>query len=163
MPDNSEKADITIDCGNFRKYLTLLLELDVACFPREAWAKGTWTGLFVHRKLEVYGVVMHHRLVGYLAVAGPKPEVEILRIGVSPNARRQKLGTLLMVRLAQALSSEGFSTVFLEVRRDNRSACSFYSSNGFAECGNRKNYYRSQACDALIFKLDITEDSCRQF
>jgi len=94
-------------------------------------------------------------LVGYCAIVSIAPEAEILRIGVISECRCKSIGTNLLDRMVCDLESEGISKLFLEVRADNQSACAFYRKNGFMQIGERKQYYKTPSCDALIFQRRI--------
>ncbi|MCA6096242.1 GNAT family N-acetyltransferase [Streptomyces sp. SCA3-4] len=52
-------------------------------------------------------------------------------LDVSPNRRRQGLGTLVMARLARAALDEGASAAYLQVETDNAAAAALYDELGF--------------------------------
>ena len=52
----------------------------------------------------------------------------------------------------------GVTYIFLEVRSDNTSALSMYSSFGFVEISKRANYY-PDGTDAVILRRDDRESS----
>lgn len=68
-------------------------------------------------------------------------ETELLRIGVSPERRRQGLaGALLNAALAR-LAADGRPVCHLEVRAGNRAARALYGRLGFEVVGHGRAYY----------------------
>lgn len=94
-------------------------------------------------------------VVGYLigrAVAG---EGEILNLAVSPDQRRNGLGSRILEAGLTALGRAGATRVWLEVRESNRAAQELYLKRGFAAAGRRARYYRSPVEDALVFQMAL--------
>lgn len=84
-------------------------------------------------------------------------ETELLLLAVDPRWRRRGLGTLLLHRLASDARANGASRLFLEMRRGNP-AESLYRNFGFAQVGERPNYYRTstgERIDAVTFAMSI--------
>ena len=101
-------------------------------------------------------VAVAGRAVVGFAVARPLPpdELEILNIAVDPKLRRHGIGRALL----QAMLEVPARTVYLEVRASNLAARNFYTQLGFAEAGQRKNYYGLAASpgvfeDAIVMKM----------
>jgi ribosomal-protein-alanine N-acetyltransferase len=85
-------------------------------------------------------------------------EMEVLTVGVAPEARGLGLGRELMAAALAAGRNAGASEVFLEVGADNAAAIGLYASLGFRRSGLRKAYYdRGEAgtVDALVMRLDL--------
>jgi ribosomal-protein-alanine N-acetyltransferase len=87
-------------------------------------------------------------IVGYGGMLIVENDGHITTLAVDPEARRQRLGTRMMVALIDAALEMGVSHVTLEVRMSNDSAQALYARFGFAPVGLRKNYYRDE--DALV-------------
>jgi ribosomal-protein-alanine N-acetyltransferase len=83
-------------------------------------------------------------------------EAELLTIAVSPEHRRQGVGRFLLTELLAASASRGAGRMVLEVAVDNQPAIALYRAFGFAPCGRRSGYYRTQSgtVDAEILALD---------
>ncbi len=77
-------------------------------------------------------------------------EAEILRIAVSPRARRRGIGSALMRAMMDELRARGVKTVHLEVRESNGAARALYGSHGFRETGRRVSYYDAPPEDAVL-------------
>lgn len=84
-------------------------------------------------------------------------ECHLLTLCVHPDHQRQgygrKLFTLLLDRAARLEARQ----CFLEVRVSNTGAIALYRAMGFAEIGQRKNYYPGSAGreDALMMSRDL--------
>ncbi len=87
-------------------------------------------------------------IVGYGGLLVVESDAHITTLAVIPAARRQRLGTRLMMALVAAAAERGVSHVTLEVRMSNEGAQRLYQRFGFAPVGLRKNYYRDE--DALV-------------
>jgi ribosomal-protein-alanine N-acetyltransferase len=84
-------------------------------------------------------------------------EEELLLLAVMPEYRRLGLGRSLLDALKQSASQRGAKRLLLEMRRGNP-AGRLYSSTGFYQIGERKDYYRllhGERLDALTFACDI--------
>ena len=87
-------------------------------------------------------------IVGYGGMLVVESDGHITTLAVDPDARRQRLGTRLMVALIDSATEAGVSHITLEVRMSNEGAQALYQRFGFAPVGLRKNYYRDE--DALV-------------
>ena len=100
-------------------------------------------------------------IIGYGGMLIVENDGHITTLAVDPEARRQRLGTRMMVALIDAALDMGVSHVTLEVRMSNEAAQALYARFGFAPVGLRKNYYRSE--DALVmWAIDIDEPEYRE-
>jgi len=80
-------------------------------------------------------------------------EAKLLTLAVSPEARRQGVGSRLVRGFEAQALAEGAATAFLEVAADNRAARALYRHLGYRESGRRKGYYRTaagQPVDAVL-------------
>jgi ribosomal-protein-alanine acetyltransferase len=92
---------------------------------------------------------------GFLVARGLDGDWEIENIVVTPDLRRQGLGTELMQAFLRHLGQTPIKTVHLEVRESNSAAQQLYKSLGFAHVGRRKSYYSAPAEDAIVLKLSF--------
>ena len=86
-------------------------------------------------------------------------EVEVLTVGVTPQARRRGVALALMLAALDVARQAATASAFLEVAVDNDAAITLYALMGFARAGLRKAYYdRGPAgtTDALVMRLDLT-------
>jgi len=87
-------------------------------------------------------------IIGYGGLLVVEADAHITTLAVDSSARRQRLGTRLMLALVEAASQLGVSHITLEVRMSNEGAQRLYERFGFNPVGLRKNYYRDE--DALV-------------
>ena len=103
------------------------------------------------------------KLVGYAFNHIVEDELHVLNIAVDPNSRGKGLGTYLLATVLAKAFEKGARQVYLEVRPSNSAAINLYSKLGFLRTGLRKNYYRDNGEDALLFELLLTEEEARHF
>jgi [ribosomal protein S18]-alanine N-acetyltransferase len=73
----------------------------------------------------------------------------LMNLAVSPERRREGIGTQLLEALLQRLPTPD-EAVTLEVRRSNEAALALYEKYGFKAAGVRRRYYADNGEDALI-------------
>jgi ribosomal-protein-alanine N-acetyltransferase len=100
------------------------------------------------------------KVAGFLAarLISSESSVEIYNIAVSPKNQNKNIGTRLLDYLIKALkdkSKESIKTIFLEVRKSNSKAISFYEKNQFRAFGKRNNFYTHPTEDAVLMKRDL--------
>ncbi len=78
------------------------------------------------------------------------PEGEIYRIATKREMRKRGVGSRLLSFATKTERGRGLETIFLEVRKQNHTAISFYESHMFKKIGERKNYYKNPDDDAII-------------
>jgi [ribosomal protein S18]-alanine N-acetyltransferase len=128
--------------------IAVLARLHAACFT-----KG-WSEAALHELLESPGIVALVAPCGFVLARAAADEAEILTLAVEPQARRQGLATVLVMRAAEAAAMRGAKTMFLEVATANDAARALYRRLGLREAGRRKAYYGAGE-DALILRADL--------
>ncbi len=100
-------------------------------------------------------------VVGYAGLLLVVPEAHVTSVTVAPSHRGGRVGTRLMLHLAEAARDAGATSLTLEVRVSNHAAQALYQRFGMAPVGVRKGYYRDE--DALIMWVhDIDGDEYGQ-
>ena len=74
-------------------------------------------------------------------------------MAVSPEFRRNGLGTYLMASVLETARDRGVKTMYLEVRDSNETAVELYRRFGFSDVGLRKGYYQDPKEDARMMKV----------
>ena len=77
----------------------------------------------------------------------------LLNLAIDPEFRRKGIGTALAKTMLGYLKNKGCEIVWLEVRRSNSIARSFYSKLGFLENGIKFRYYFNE--DAIIMTKEF--------
>ncbi len=97
------------------------------------------------------------RIAGYLFFRVIADEMQILRIAVAPDWRRQGIARQILGMGLQKALEAGAGVCFLEVRASNIPAMSLYSRMGFRCIGQRPGYYPETGEDALILMKNLKE------
>lgn len=82
-------------------------------------------------------------------------EAEILTVATYPAHRRQGLARAALTAFDKVAHDQGAVSAFLEVAADNAAANALYLSEGYAQVGRRKGYYKrpsTPAVDALVLR-----------
>lgn len=139
------------------------LEVERACFGREAWSESSYraTLLLPYAEYFVAEEVMAvsggrcsdarlHRIVGTLGLRQIAGEGEITNVGVLPSCRGRGISSQMMQAVIESCAASGIHNLTLEVRSGNRPAVALYEKFGFVTEGRRPGFYRNPAEDALI-------------
>jgi ribosomal-protein-alanine N-acetyltransferase len=100
-----------------------------------------------------------NEIVGFIAgriVSGAKSshsEAEIYNLGVRREFRRLGVGADLLRNFIENAGKYSVKRIWLDVRRSNLGAISFYSRHGFSTAGNRSAFYTDPPEDALVMCL----------
>jgi ribosomal-protein-alanine N-acetyltransferase len=100
----------------------------------------------------------NHASWGVILCRVAAAEMEILTVGVAPDARRRGVARALIAAALPVARELGAEAAFLEVAVDNDGAIALYEGLGFARAGLRKSYYDRGAAgvmDALVMRLDL--------
>ena len=95
------------------------------------------------------------RLVGYMFLYLQFDEIELLRIAVTDDMKRQGIGNQMLVELDKICKNEKVNRVLLEVREGNKAARMFYAKNGFKQDGIRPDYYQKPTEAAILMSRSI--------
>lgn len=94
-------------------------------------------------------------LLGYvLFTPSSSSQARVMSLAVSPDYRRQGVGTLLMRGMLDVLRGRGFDSVGLEVRVSNEAAQSLYADLGFQMAGVERGYY-DDGEDAYLMEKNL--------
>lgn len=89
-------------------------------------------------------------------------EMEVLTLGVPPDARRKGVAKALMTAALGTARQMGATEAFLEVAVDNDGAAALYEGLGYRRAGVRRDYYDrgpQGLADALVMRLDLTPEA----
>lgn len=132
-----------------------------------------WTGkqwLDSLQQHDCFGLWNHGQLAGFIVCMATLDEAEVLLLAINPALQNQGLGGQLLHYAETTLAREGICQLFLEVRRSNSGARTFYARHGWQETGCRKNYYpcdlQSEAGehitreDAILCSKQLRHQAC---
>jgi len=104
------------------------------------------------------------RVIGYAGLWNAVGEAHITTFAVHPDARRERVGERLLLRLFEIAAelaksmAEGRMALTLEVRASNLPAQKLYEKYGFRRAGVRRRYYSDNSEDAIIMWTDPVDD-----
>ena len=90
-------------------------------------------------------------VIGFLAIQENLFEAEVLQIAVKQTYQGQGIASALFAQLPAD------KEIFLEVRKSNQRAQTFYKKEKMAVIAERKDYYHDPVEDAIIMKREIDE------
>lgn len=95
------------------------------------------------------------QIVGWCSCRVVWPEAEVMKIAVKVDSRASGIARALLECLLGRLKSRKVTSLFLEVRSENRAALSLYKKNGFLQVGVRPRYYIEPDDSALILRKEL--------
>ncbi len=120
-----------------------------------------WSAVSIVQELEIPQAIQivaetsDRQIIGWCACRLIWPEAELLKIAVTKNNRERGIGCLLVKNLVDALQKRIISSLFLEVRSNNRIALNFYDKHNFLQVGSRPGYYTDPPDSAMILKKKL--------
>lgn len=130
-----------------------IAQLERVCFS-DPWSENSIATELDNRLSYWLVAVEDGAVLGYIGSQTVLGETDIMNLAVSPDARRQGIGRVLLLRLMADLKNQGNRCVSLEVRQSNEAAKALYASLGFVQVGLRPNYYRNPKEGALILRKE---------
>ena len=136
------------------------VELELRVFA-EPWSAGVFADeLAIPSRRYLVAEGGDGVMIGYGGLLVMDQDAHITTLAVAPEARGIRLGTRLMLALADTALGHGAEHLTLEVRASNQAAQRLYARFGFSQVGVRKNYYRDE--DAVVmWAIDIAADEYR--
>ena len=125
-----------------------IFSLSNECFEN-FWSKETIADTFLQDNFIGFVAVEDNKIIGFISTVWCIDECEIELIAVKKEYRNKLVATNLLNVAIEKFKEMKIKKLFLEVRRSNVVAQSFYKKQGFTYVGVRKNYYKNQE-DALI-------------
>ena len=151
------KSDMDPFLWNRQNEPEALAELDQRCF-RKCWKLQEYIDL--SRKKPFRGWFLEHSEKGpcaFLVFFLIPPEVQILRMGVHPEFRREGLASRMLDELDQEAIANQSHSLWLDVQAENVPAVELYKKSGFTEIYQRKGYYQNPPGDAVLMKKNLHE------
>jgi [ribosomal protein S18]-alanine N-acetyltransferase len=137
-----------------RRHLRSVLRIEAQVYPRP-WSLSLFVSELALRSSRAYYVArVEGSVVGYSGLMFAGDDAHVTTIAVDPAWHRHKLGTRLLLNLAQEARRRGAHHLTLEVRVSNKGAQALYRNFGFRPAGIRKNYYVETNEDALVMWAD---------
>ena len=135
-----------------------MMKMDSLCF-NVAWSEQDYREMqeqptFSNWLLQVPTAAQ----VGMLSFQSVPPELQILRLAVLPDWRKQGLAQFMLEQLEIEARSANLESLWLEVNSANKAATALYYKQGYQETGIRKNYFINPLGDGLLLKKILKYD-----
>lgn len=114
------------------------------------WSEKSFSESMQRNDTVFLTALLEDEVIGYLGCYCVAGTGEITNVAVKESFRRQGVGGLLFDKLYEEGASHDTFEFFLEVRESNETAIRFYSCQGFAKEGIRKNFYEKPVENAVI-------------
>ena len=121
-------------------WLDVLLPIEAQAYSHP-WTRGNFQDAMVAGYETQLLVDENHQLLGYFVAMTVLDEVHLLNITVNPLYQRQGWARVMLDALSLWARQQNAQWLWLEVRASNTRAREIYALHGFAEVGQRKNYY----------------------
>ena len=138
-----------------KKDSEIVAQLEQTIFS-DSWSERSILETWQQKQSIILVARENKEILGYLIAYHVLDEVEIVRLAVIANARRQGIAGKLLAVLTE---TRDISSVVLEVREQNASARNFYQKQSFVEVGIRKHFYQNPTDHAILMKRDNKKDN----
>lgn len=133
-----------------RRHLRSVLRIEARNSPK-GWSLGLFMSELSFRDARAYLVAKHdNRVIGFAGLLFAAEDGHVTTVSVDSDWQQHRVGTRLMLVLAERALERGVEALTLEVRPSNAAAVALYQRFGFAPVGVRKDYYRETNEDALV-------------
>lgn len=149
---NAELISRTIRAGD----AAAVAELERQVFP-DAWSEKSVLDTIRQPHSICVAAEKAGRLAGYILAYEAVGEVEIARIAVDREMRRQGVGSNLLLQLENICEERKIGKLLLEVRESNAVARLFYEEDGFVEDGIRQKFYTDPEEDAVLMSRELSD------
>ena len=120
-------------------------------------SKSPWSkNQFLHCVEWTQVIVVSNAVVGFAVVVAMGDQAELQNISIHPDHRELGLGEKLLDYVMRELPKK-IGQIYLEVRVSNFSAINLYTKIGFAQVGQRRDYYATDYGreDALLMSRSL--------
>ena len=132
--------------------------LEAYCFS-EPWSEKAFSQALLDENTYFFVIEYNGNLAGYYVACNICDEVNLCTIAVDTMQRNSGLASKLIQHLVNISKQENAFLIGLEVRTSNQSAIHLYEKFNFKQCGKRPNFYRKPTEDALLYTLQLNEDT----
>ena len=140
-------------------HLDEIAELEQVCFSTP-WSRNMLAEE-LDNALSAFLVALDDggHVAGYAGLQVVLDEGYITNIAVRPECRRQGVAAKLLQVFLDFAQGNRLAFLTLEVRASNTAARTLYEKLGYAQAGQRRNYYEHPKEDAIIMTLEFDYDT----
>jgi [ribosomal protein S18]-alanine N-acetyltransferase len=136
--------------------LPVILEIANSSQTGARWSEQQYAEILTENSLRKTLVIeTDDKIQGFVVAHIIGDEWEVENIVIAPQMQRRGLGGKLLKQLMKFSCASAASRIFLEVRESNQAARILYKKCGFAETGQRKNYYQNPSENAVLYECRI--------
>jgi ribosomal-protein-alanine N-acetyltransferase len=140
--------------------LSAVIEIEKMCFP-DPWPYSSFLMDLENEDTITIVARISRKVTGFGICQVIVDEMHLMNIAVHPDFRRKKVGHKLIEHLFYIGEQYGCNVMYLDVRKSNSGAISFYNRYGFEVLYERKGYYRKPPESALVMVVNLKERSRR--
>ena len=137
--------------SNDINYIEQIFNLEKEIFKNSAFNRTYLDSLIKADNSFIYTYIIDNKVCGYLMVLDSIDVYEILAIATVEEYRNKGIAQELLDKIKT-------KDIFLEVRESNQVAINFYKKNKFNQISIRKNYYSEPNENAIIMKLEVSNE-----
>lgn len=146
---------LTADIVPMREaHVSQIAEIEKRCFSAP-WSEKSIAEEINNETAKFLVSVSGDRVLGYIGVHEVCGEAYIANIAVLPEYRRLGIAEALLKAAENGAKGRGCEFISLEVRKSNLAAITLYKKRGYAEAGERKNFYTDPQEDGIIMTLNF--------
>ena len=139
-------------------HLDQVVEIENICFD-DPWSRRLFEDALVESNTtNLAAIGPDGSVLGYISFTAILDEGGINNLAVRPDCRGQGIASSLLEAFRQYGHEHGLAYLLLEVRPSNHRALSLYEKFGYRKVGRRKGYYLSPKEDAIIMRLELTNE-----
>lgn len=142
-----------------------MARVEQRAFSQDPWSEASLWAELAQRPRRVYlvaaadGIPPGGELLGHAGLDLAGDLADVMTVAVDPAARGRGLGARLLAALHERAQAAGAGSVLLEVRADNETARTLYSTRGYEVVRTRRGYYRDAGgappVDALVMRKEL--------
>ena len=104
----------------------------------------------LNKNFKFIKLVAEKKIIGFMQFSWNDSDCDIISIGVTKKLQKMNYGK----KLIEHLKNLKFKNIYVDVSEKNKNAIIFYQKLNFLKIGLRKNYYKKENSDAILFKLE---------
>ncbi|HQB20359.1 MAG TPA: ribosomal protein S18-alanine N-acetyltransferase [Bacteroidales bacterium] len=128
-----------------------IMEIEALSFQEEKFNRRQFLYLLSHSLC--YVAKSENKVCAYVVLLQSVRiyQLRLYSIAVHPDARKKNIGKLLLQKAFSLVVDLQKRGIYLEVKKSNKEAISFYTKNGFTYSGEKKSYY-PDGSDAWVMR-----------
>lgn len=116
------------------------------------WSEQDFQNCLCQRNVDERVAEHNDLVVGFMIYEFNKTRIQVLNFAVGGGSRRRGVGTQMMQKLIDKLSSQGRNRILVEVRETNVTAQLFFKAMGFRAISILRGRYKDTTEDAYLMQ-----------